>query len=64
MKVEVLYRAIDLASRKNGINLNGVWDKVPYATKILMCTQLVDSGNWVNLPTTILEYTEQYAEVA
>lgn len=64
MKVEVLYRAIDLAFRKNGVNLNGVWDKAAYAGQMLMCKELVESGKWIHLPPTILEYTEVYADVA
>lgn len=61
MEPEVLYKAIDKALTKNGLNLYGIWDRIAYDAKILTCKQLIDSGKWLDLPEAILEYTNEYS---
>lgn len=62
MESEALYKAIDKALIKNGLNLYGIWDKIAYNAKILTCQQLIESGKWVTLPTIIVEYAnEEYS---
>lgn len=64
MEAEVLYKAIDKALNKNGLNLYGAWDRIAYEAKILNCNKLIESDKWLDLPEIIVEYAkEQYSEM-
>lgn len=58
MKSEVLYIKIELAFREQGFNLNGIWNKINYTAKMLMCDQMISSGTWMELPEEVIYSNE------
>lgn len=58
MKSEVLYEMIESASKEQKFNLNGVWNKISYTAKMLMCDQMVASGTWMKLPEAVICFEE------
>lgn len=60
MKSETLYIKIELAFKEQGFNLNGIWDRINYTAKMLMCDQMVKSGTWMELPEEVI-YSESLA---
>ena len=61
MKSQELYEMIESASKEQKFNLNGVWNKISYATKMLMCERMVESGTWMRLPEAVLCFEETEA---
>lgn len=57
MKSETLYIKIELAFKEQGFNLNGIWNKINYTAKMLMCDRMVESGKWMELPEEVI-YSE------
>lgn len=58
---EKLYDAIDAEVKANGFKPNNNWgDKITYASKLLMCEQMVQSGEWKKLPESVLERTMEF----
>lgn len=53
MKSETLYIKIELAFKEQGFNLNGIWDKINYTAKMLLCDRMVESGKWMELPEEV-----------
>ena len=58
MKSEVLYEMLESAHKEKRFNLNGVWDRITYASKMLMCDQMVQSGTWMQLPEAVICFEE------
>lgn len=58
MTTDKLYIAIESAFANDRFNLNGVWDRISYTAKILMCDRMIKSESWRNLPDTVLEKIE------
>lgn len=61
MKSEELYQRIESAFKEQKFNHNGVWDKITYASKMLMCQRMVESGTWMKLPEAVLCFEETEA---
>lgn len=57
MKSEELYIRLELALRERGFNPHGVWDKINYTAKMLMCDRMVANGSWMELPDEVI-YSE------
>lgn len=58
MKSEILYEKIESAFQEEKFNLNGVWDKITYSAKMLMCERMVESNTWMNLPEAVICFEE------
>lgn len=58
MKAEVLYDSLESACKEGTFNLNGVWDKITYSAKMLLCDRMVESGTWMNLPEAVICFEE------
>lgn len=58
MKSEELYEMIEVAHKEQKFNLNGVWDRINYATKMLLCDRMVESGTWMQLPEAVICFEE------
>lgn len=54
MKSETLYLKIEIAFKEQGFNLNGVWDKMNYTAKMLICDRMIESDKWMKLPESVL----------
>ena len=53
MKSEELYITIESAFRDQGFNFNGIWNKINYTAKVLLCDRMIESGSWRELPESI-----------
>lgn len=58
MKSENLYLKIEIAFKEQGFNLNGIWSKINYTAKMLMCDQMVETGKWMELPEEVISNKE------
>lgn len=54
MKSEALYIRIELASKEQGFNLKGIWNKINYTAKVLLCDRMIQDGSWKELPESVL----------
>lgn len=54
MKSEALYLRIEIAFREQNFNLHGIWNKINYTSKMLLCDRMVESGKWMELPESVI----------
>ena len=59
MKSETLYERMELAFKEQGFNINGIWGKMNYTTKMLLCQRMIESGTWMQLPEAVICFEEE-----
>lgn len=59
MNTQSLYDLIETAFNEEGFNLNGVWNRMTYTSKMLLCQRMIDNGSWESLPASVIWLKEE-----